>query len=115
MTDQAKEEHQRTIQQNKCLHQYFQQLSESLNDAGYSVQETYTLPVQHTPENIKVNLGHRFMAALFPHKAREDGTFHTSDLSTTEIQTLYENINNAMGSGFGVSLDWPDRFNGGKC
>jgi hypothetical protein len=105
---------QRTIQQNKCLHQYFGELAEAFNDGGFSVQEVIKLPISHTPENIKVNIGHRIMMALFPDLIRDDGKISTKDLSTTQIQKLYENINRATAE-YGISLSWPDHHNGGKC
>tara|TARA_R110000782_G_scaffold174829_1_gene266007 strand:- start:85 stop:438 length:354 start_codon:yes stop_codon:yes gene_type:complete len=105
----------RTIKQNKCLHQYFAELATALNDSGRSVQEVITLPISHTPENIKVNVGHTFMKALYPHLEREDGTFSTADLNTKQIQWLYENMNNAMSTAYGIGLDWPNHHNGGKC
>jgi hypothetical protein len=105
----------RTIKQNGCLHQFFAELSQALNDGGYSVQEAITLPISHTPENVKTNIGRRFMAALYPQLEREDGTFSTADLNTKQIQYLYENINNAMSVKFGIGLDWPNHHNGGKC
>ena len=111
MSNEAK---QRTIQQNKCLHQVFNDLSEQLNDGGYSVQETFTLPISNTPDSVKKGFGHRFMQALYPSLQREDGTFSTSDLSTKQIQELFENICYAAGTKFGISLSWPDRFNGGE-
>jgi hypothetical protein len=113
MTDES--ELQRTIKQNKGLHQFFSELAEALNDSGYSVQEVITLPISHTPDNVKTNIGHRFMMALYPQLEREDGTFSTADLNTKQIKFLYENINNAMSVKFGIGLAWPDRFNGGKC
>jgi hypothetical protein len=104
----------RTIEQNRCLHECFQAWADGLNDGGYSVQEVFTLPVQHTKESIKVNIAYRFIEALYPEIQRDDGTYHTSDLSTTQIQQLFENINRALGEKFGVSITWPDRFNGGQ-
>lgn len=108
-------EKQRTIQQNKCLHKYFECLADELDGAGFSMQQVVSMPIQPTKENVKANIAHKFIKALFPYLKREDGTFSTSDLSTKEIQVLYENMNYAMGEKFGVSLAWPDRFNGGKC
>ena len=46
---------------------------------------------------------------------RKDGTFSTTDLNTKQIQELFENINYATGTKFGISLQWPDRHNRGKC
>ena len=105
---------QRTIKQNSCLHQYFSDLAEAFNDGGFSVQEVITLPISHTPDNIKTNIGYTFIKALYPKLERPDGTFHTSDLNRKQISFLYENINRATAE-FGISLLWPDRFNGGKC
>ncbi len=108
-------ERQRTIQQNKCLHQYFAELATDLNGAGYNLQTAVSLPITITPENVKANIAYRFIAALFPENVREDGTFHTSDLNTKQIKILFECMNAAMADKFKVSHMWPDRFNGGKC
>ena len=104
----------RTTKQSDCLHEYFKRLAIAFNDGGFSVQEVITLPISHTPENIKVNIGHRFIKALFPDLERPDGKFRTRDLSTVQIQELYENMNRATAE-YGISLSWPDHHNGGKC
>ena len=108
-------EQQRTIAQNRCLHQYFECLAEALNAGGFSIQEVFTLPISPTKDNVKTGFGHVFMKALYPSLVRKDGSISTADLNTKQIQFLYENINAATAEKFGISLDWPDRFNGGKC
>jgi hypothetical protein len=110
-----KEELQRTIQQNKCLHQYFGALADGLNEAEYDVQTVITLPVNFNTERVKEYIAYRFIEALYPEKKREDGTYHTSDLNTKQISCLYENMNRAMSEKFGIGLDWPSRWNEGKC
>ena len=108
-------EKRRTIQQNKCLHKVFQTIADELNAGGFSVQEVFTLPISNTQQSVKQGFGHRFMKHLYPDLQREDGSFSTSDLSTKQIHELFENINYATGTTFGVSVEWPDRHNGGKC
>ncbi len=90
-------------------------MADSLNGGGYSLQQVVTLPITCTTENVKANIAHRFMVALFPDKIKRDGTVSTADLSTTEIKILFECMNNAMAEKFGVSHTWPDRYNGGEC
>ena len=108
-------EKQRTIQQNRCLQQYFGELAQALADGGFSLQEVFQLPISPTKDNIRQGFGHTFMKALYPQLEREDGKFSTKDLSTTQIQFLYDNINSATAEKFGISLDWPSHHNGGKC
>ena len=102
---------QRTVQQNKCLHSYLAQLADALNGAGYDVTDgkVIRLPVAFTPENVKEMIFKKVMMSLYPDKTS------TTELSTTEIQTVYENLNKFTAEKFGIGLDWPDRFNAGQC
>ena len=113
LTSHEDTEKARTLKQNACLHSYFGQLAAALNEAGYSLQTVVKLPISMTGSNVKENIAVKFIEALYPEKMREDGTYHTSDLDTKQLSYLYENMNVAMGEKFGVSLDWPTRFNGG--
>ena len=108
------DERRRTTLQNNCLHAVFKDLSRQLNEGGYSIQETFTLPISNTPDSVKKGFGHCFMAALYPQLKRPDGTFSTTDLSTEQTQELFENICFAAGTKFGISLSWPDKHNGGQ-
>ena len=105
-----KERKTRTIPQNSCLHSYCQQLADALNSAGYDFNDgkVIRLPVQFTPETVKEYMFKRVMRALYPDKVS------TTELSTVEIQSVYENLNNFTSSKFGVGLQWPDRHNGGQ-
>ncbi len=100
---------QRTLKQNKCLHSYFQQLADELNAGGYDVRTTIKVPVSFTGENVKELMAKPVMAVLYPDKES------TTELDTQELQYLYEVLNNMTAEKFGISLDWPDRFNGGQC
>lgn len=108
MTEEA-EIKRRTLQQNKCLHSYFQQLADELNAAGYDLRTTIKVPVAFTGHNVKELMAKPVMNALYPDKDS------TAELSTQELQYLYEVLNNMTAEKFGISLQWPDRFNGGQC
>ena len=108
------EEHQRTLEQNKCLHKYFGCLADELNAAGYDVQTTIKLPISFTGSYVKELIARPFMKVLFP-EIEKDGKFSTTDLNTKQISYLYETMNSAMAEKFGIGLQWPDRFTGGEC
>ena len=46
----------------------------------------------------------RVMSAMYPEKES------TTELSTTEIQAVYESMNAATAEKFGVSIDWPNEY-----
>jgi len=92
---------QRTGQQNKALHKYCQMVADEMNAAGYDAKQVISLPISLTPEIVKDCIFKAIMTALYPDKTS------TTQLSTTEIQDVYENMNRATGQKFGVSMDWP--------
>ena len=51
----------------------------------------------------------RVMKSLYPDKDS------TTELTTVQVQDVYENLNRFTAERFGVGLQWPDRFNGGQC
>jgi len=91
----------RTGKQNKSLHKYCQMVADEMNAAGYDAQTVISLPIQLTPEIVKDCIFKAIMTALYPDKTS------STQLSTTEIQDVYENMNRATGTKFGVSMDWP--------
>ena len=92
---------QRSGQQNKALHKYCQMVADEMNAAGYDAQTVISLPISLTPEIVKECIFKVIMKALYPDKTS------TTELSTTEIQDVYENMNNATGQKFGISMDFP--------
>lgn len=102
MTD--KEHKQRTIQQNKALHKYNTNLSIALNDAGLDMKKVLKphIDIPWTPEAIKEHIVHPIAKAMF----NKDST---ADLTTTEMQRVYEVVNRHMAEKFGVSVEWPSR------
>ena len=101
----------RTLSQNNSLHSYLTQLAKELNAAGYDFNDgkVIRLPVSFTPENVKEYMFHRVMAALYPDKTS------TTQLTTVQMQEVYENLNNFTSEKFGIGMDWPCHENKGKC
>lgn len=79
-------------------------VADDMNSAGYDAQTAIKLPIRLTGEIVKDCIFKRIMTAMYPDKES------TTELSTTEIQTVYETMNAATGEKFGVSMPWPDRF-----
>jgi hypothetical protein len=98
------EEKQRTIQQNKALHKYNTNLSEALNDAGLDMKKVLKphVDIPWTPEAIKEHIVKPVTKAMF----NKDST---ADLTTIEMQKVYEVVNRHISEKFGVSVDWPSR------
>ena len=91
----------RTTQQNKALHLYLSQVADEMNAAGYDAKQVISLPIRLTPELVKDCIFKVIMRAMYPDKES------STELSTTEIQNVYETMNAATGEKFGVSLEWP--------
>jgi len=100
-----KNKKKRTLTQNGCLHEYLTDLSNALNEGGYDVKETITVPVDFTPDTVKKYMFHKVMKAMYPDKTS------TKELSTTEISSVYENLNWLTSEKFGIGLLWPSRDN----
>src|SRR3990167_6563159 len=93
---------QRTIQQNKALHVLFAQIAEALNDAGYSVQTVIktTHDISFTPYNVKELLWRNFQEMTL-------GKHSTTELTTKEIDEVYDQLNRFLGEKFGTHIPFP--------
>ena len=91
----------RTIPQNKALHLYLTWIAKALADSGQDMRVLVKMPIRPTPENVKENLFKPVMHAMFPDKTS------TTELSTTEMQDVYEVFNAATSERLGVGFDWP--------
>ncbi len=99
----SQETGKRTGLQNKSLHKYLTQIAQDLAEAGLDMREVVKLPINPTLENVKENLFHPVMTAMYPEISS------TKDLDTKQMQAVYEVFNSAMGERLGVSRDWPCR------
>lgn len=92
---------QRTLNQNRALHAYCQELSQALNHSGISQTVFYrNIEADFTPENIK---------ELFRSFARTKYSKNsTADLTTSEMVDCYEEVNRHV-SQFGIEISWPSQ------
>ncbi len=95
----------RTLSQNSAAHLYFTRLSDALNDGGYDVGATIKIPVDFTPDTVKEYLFKPVMKALYP------GKTSTTELSTTELTEVYENLNRLTSGKFGIGMEFPSYWN----
>lgn len=98
----------RTLTQNKALHLYFTQLADKLNDSDCTVQETITVPIAFTSQWVKEYMFKGIMSSMFPDLKS------SSELSTTQLQEVYEVMNAATADRLGVSIEFPNRFIGSE-
>lgn len=92
-------EKQRTLNQNRALHKFCQELSTELNHSGISQTVFYrNIEADFTPENIK-ELFRSFARTKFSKNS-------TADLTTSELFEVYEEVNRHI-SQFGIEMSWP--------
>ena len=92
---------QRTKLQNRSLHKYFELLAIAMDDAGLDMRETITVPIKPTKDNVKAEMGHPIMKAMYP-EAKS-----TADLETDQISELYEVMNRFTAQRLGISVEFP--------
>jgi len=99
MTDQLKK---RTLQQNKALWKYFELLADELNSGGYDMRKT----LKHT---IDIPWDKNTICEFIwrPVQEAQLGKKSTTDLTTSEIDKIYETINRYLGEKTGVFVDFP--------
>jgi len=100
MTD--KESKQRTLRQNRALHAYFSLLAEALNDAGLDMRTVLKpeVDIPWTPENVKNHLWRPLQEVCVNKES-------TADLSTDEINKIYEVLNRHIGEKFSLNVLFP--------
>lgn len=97
---------QRTLQQNKALHKYFELLSEALNDAGLDMKATLRpeIDIPWTPENVKNNLWRPIQKALLNKES-------TTELDKVDPSLVYEILNRNLAEKFGIHVPFPSEDN----
>ena len=91
----------RTLPQNASLHLYCEKMAEGLNNTQASVQKVCTIPIEWTKENFKYNIWRPVMTSLYP-----DVT-STTQLTTVQMNAVYEQVNKIIGDNWHVSEAWP--------
>ena len=94
----------RTLTQNRAMHKYFQLLSDALNDAGFGVQAVLKpgINVSWSPTTVKELL---WKTVLKAYKMKDS----TTKMSTTDIDRVYDIVNQHVGETTGVFIPWPER------
>jgi hypothetical protein len=101
----------RTDQQRKSIEVYCREVANAFNGAGLdkvAVLSKKVIECEWTQSAVKEDLFHALMRATCKH---EDGTPKTSttELSTTEVDLIYRNLDKWMGEQFGIHVPFPDR------
>lgn len=98
------DEEQRTKLQNNSMHKFYTDLAKAMNDAGYSIEETMSQPLDMdwTPSTIKDLLWRKVQIAM-------TGKHSTKDLTTKQVGEIYEVINRHLCQAFGVHVPFPNK------
>jgi len=93
---------QRTTQQNKALHAYFQLIADSLNDAGLDMKAVLkpNVDISWSAGTVKDFLWR-------PIQTLQLGKRSTTELNTKDIDIIYDTINRHLGEKFGIHVAFP--------
>ena len=99
---------QRTDQQNKAMHLWFDLLASTFNEAGLDQRKVLkpSVEIPWTPEAIKEQLWRPVMKTYIEKDS-------TTELTPTEVTKIYDILNKHLGEKFHVFVEWPHRENYG--
>lgn len=96
-------DNQRTLQQNKSLHKYCQQVATELNNAGVSMEVFIkNIEADHTMESVK-SLWRAFAKAKY-------GKTSTKELTKAQIDQVYDEVNRHLAQ-LGIHINFPSNNN----
>jgi len=92
----------RTLQQNRALHRFFKLLASDLRDAGLDMKKTLKpgADIPWTPEMVKEHLWKPMEKAMFEKES-------TTELTTKEVNQVYEVLIRHMGEKFSITTPFP--------
>lgn len=93
---------QRTLTQNKALHKFYQLLADELNDAGLDQRKVLkpSVDIPWTRQAVKEQIWR-------PVQEAQLGKRSTTELTTTEIDQVFDTITRHLGEKFGISIQFP--------
>lgn len=93
---------QRTLTQNAALHIYFKLISDALNNAGLDMRKVLKpgVDIPWSPKMVKEYIWRSVQKAQL-------GKRSTTELSTADIDKVFDVINRHLGEKFGIHEDWP--------
>lgn len=102
MNQDQKESPQRTTQQNRALHVYFTLIANALNAAGLDMKKVLkpNVEIPWSAETVKEYLWRSIQRAQL-HKES------TTELTTSEIDLVYDTLNRFLAEKFGISEPFP--------
>jgi hypothetical protein len=99
----------RSIPQNGSLHQGLRSLGDKFNDAGLDMRKVLkpAFDIPWTESSVKKFMFNPIAMVMYEKTS--------SELSTVEIQEVWKVLIRHTGEKHGVTVDWPNHHNGGKC
>lgn len=96
------EEKQRTNKQNRALHKLFKELAQELNENGLDMRRTLkpSIDIQWDTRLVKEYIWRPLMQAQL-------GKDSTTQLTTKDIDKVFETINKHFAQKFGLQIDFP--------
>ena len=93
---------QRTPSQNRALHLLFTELAQELNDHGLDMRKTLkpTVEIPWSGATVKEYLWRPIMKAQLNKES-------TTEMTTEDIDKVFDTINRHIGEKFGLHLDFP--------
>lgn len=93
---------QRTTQQNRALHVLFRLLAETLNENGLDMRRTLKpqIEISWDGRSVKEYLWRPIQSAQLGKKS-------TTELTTVEIDKVFDTINKHLGEKFGLHVPFP--------
>lgn len=101
-TKEPKKYPQRTKQQNRALHVLFQMMSDLLNENGLDMRKTLkpSVDIPWSPDSVKEFLWRPVQEAQF-------NKHSTTELSTVEVDKVFDTLNKYIGEKHGIHLPFP--------
>lgn len=94
----------RTPTQNNALHKYFDWVAEALDRDGHSMQDVLKVTnkgeIRPTPHAVKYVIWHPIMFAMYGHTS-------TTQLTTAQVDRVYEMMNAFLSREFELSIPFP--------
>jgi hypothetical protein len=100
----------RTAKQNDCLHKYFRLLAESLNAAGLDMRKVMKpeWEIPWTEEMVKAHLWKPVQDVMLDKES-------TTELSTTDVDAVYQVVSRHLAEKHGISVAFPSHFTQGAA
>lgn len=96
------QEKQRTTKQNAALHKLFSELADELNENGLDMRKTLkpTIDIRWDGKMVKEYIWRPLMKVQL-------GKSSTTEMTTSDIDKVFETINKHFAEKFGLQIDFP--------